>query len=132
MAETAANIVARLAAEHGVQIDSESCAYLLAKGSSRLAGIEGDDTLDLLAELSRRELVDRRQAVDLIVRHAKETGGDADAMQKRHIGKVKGGWVELLLSCPAMPEDLPGRRGTGACLFDPREPDEFDKEDDGD
>lgn len=86
MAETAADIVARLAVENGVEVDASNRAYLLAKGSSRLAGIEGDETLDLLAELSRRELVDRRQAVDLIVRHAKEAGGDADAMQKRHQG----------------------------------------------
>lgn len=132
MVETAADIVARLAAEHGVEIDTESRAYLLAKGSSRLAGIEGDKTLDLLAELSRRELVPREQAVELILRHAKETGGDADAMHKRHLGMVKGGLVEWLLSCPAEPEDLPVRRGTGACLFDPREDDKFDKADDGD
>ncbi len=69
---TVAEEVRQIAIQYGVKVDSSSRAYRMAVAVNRLEGIEGDETLDLLATLSRLGHVTREQAVGLVLRHARE------------------------------------------------------------
>lgn len=69
---SAAAEVAALAASMGLTVEP-TLAYRYAKAFNSLEGIEGDETLDLIAVLLREGCLASQDAVDMILRHHRET-----------------------------------------------------------
>lgn len=71
--QSVAQYVGEIAASHGVEVDTSSRAYRLARDVSRIEGIEGDETLDLIAELMRLGAFSAEQGISLCLTHHDET-----------------------------------------------------------
>lgn len=65
---TVAERIADLAARHGIDGRDDRASWL-ARHFSRLADVEGDDTLCLIADLKRDGVLSATQATDLVVAH---------------------------------------------------------------
>jgi hypothetical protein len=66
--------VATLVVEHGIDRTSDRGAFL-ADAFSRIAGVEGDHTLELIAELLKARVISTNEATDLVLAHVRESAG---------------------------------------------------------
>lgn len=64
--------VREIAKRHGVVVDHNSQANFLARHVSRIEGIEGDETLEMIAELATRGHLTKAEAYKLGLDHSLE------------------------------------------------------------
>lgn len=76
MPQTVAEHVKRLAAVHGIAVDLSDGALRMSVAFSRLEGIEGDETLLLMAELYLHGCISKDDAYSMIERHDAECEPD--------------------------------------------------------
>ncbi|NKK58824.1 hypothetical protein GFM44_23285 [Rhizobium leguminosarum bv. viciae] len=72
---TVADEVRQLAEMHGVTLTRDYASYL-ATHVSRIAGIEGDDILNMVIELGRREIITEAEVFSIVDRYSDEIAGN--------------------------------------------------------
>ena len=65
--------VAALADQHGIERSRDESAFL-AKAFSRISGIEGDETLELIADLLKARVISTDEATAMVLSHVRESG----------------------------------------------------------
>ncbi|MBX9455447.1 MAG: hypothetical protein KL863_05155 [Rhizobium sp.] len=63
--------VADLAARHGIARSTDRAAFL-SGAFSRIAGIDGDETLDLIADLLKARVISNDEASAFVLAHVRE------------------------------------------------------------
>ncbi|MTH95927.1 hypothetical protein [Roseibium sp. RKSG952] len=64
--------VLEIAEKHGVTIDRESYAAYLSREICRIEGIDGDDTLELIASLAKQGVISKDEGYRLVIDYSSE------------------------------------------------------------
>lgn len=89
---TIADQVSELAAQHDVVVDKENYANWLADAVNKIEGIEGDETLDLIVELMKRDILDEETGCQMAIQHSREIRGVSllSSETKHGLGPIRG------------------------------------------
>jgi hypothetical protein len=63
--------IREFAQEHGI-VPSDDYPSYLAREINRIEGVEGDETLDLIIEMARRNILSEDEALEFVLRHSDE------------------------------------------------------------